>query len=228
MKKLWIVAITLFLTSVSAGNLLAVPIPLDLGTAAFVDTSTPPVTLPDTIGATGNVNEIKLYSFMASTGDSLIADIDNGYDGSDNPGFPATPTPGLDVDLNLWLFDAVGNPLTAHGDGGSFIDPGSYETYQGSGYTFDPYLSYLISGTGLYYLAVTIEANQFVDGAFNGEGLSDLYSGGGDYTLILSGITPTSVPEPATGILLLAGMLIILGGMSRKRILLARNTVSRG
>lgn len=189
-------------------------IPLDLGTAVPVDTSLLPVTIPDTIGTTGNINQINIYSFNAFSGDILTADVDNGYDGSDNPSAPGTPSPGVDVDLNLWLFDPSGNLLRAGGDGTNglgALDPGSFETYQGSGYTFDPYLTYSISNSGLYYIAVTIEANHYIDPTigFNGEGVLDLYPSGGDYTLILSGITPTPVPEPSPFLLLFSGVSIL-------------------
>lgn len=205
MRKYILCFILAIIMGCYANKVDAIPMALDLGTALPLNTSTVPLSLYDTVA---NQNDIKLYSFNAFAGDSLIADIDGGYNGED--GFQA----GTDVDTILALFDSSGNLLAQNDDKGSPIDDGSFANNPINPiYTSDPYLAYSMSATGLYYLSVSVNANYFVTdpdvcgvlgSCFTGNGLSE-FSQGGDYTLILSGITP--VPEPSTLVLFVLGLL---------------------
>jgi len=220
-KTVIILVLTLTLPLLSRVN-VSYAIPVNLGAAAPVNAPYP-YTHVDRLD---DSNDIDYYKFYANAGDALTIDIDNGYDGSDGNMFTAF-TEGVDIDILLTLFDVnqtfipyptfgfngFGAAMAA--DGGNIIDAGSYPIYTGSGYTNDPYISYIIPDTGIYYLAVSTN-NNFYDtctgcaGEFHGDALN-VYPYGGDYTLIIDGITGNvSVPEPSTLLLSAVGLFGLL------------------
>lgn len=217
-KTLFITVLTLTSLLLSQVN-VSHAIPVNLGAATPVNAPYP-YTHSDTLS---NSNDIDYYKFHAIAGDALIVDIDNGYDGSDGDIYTAF-TEGFDIDILLTLFDVnqtfipyptfglngFGGAMAA--DGGDFIDAGSFPTYIGSGYTNDPYISYIIPDTGVYYLAVSTNNNFYATwmGEFYGDTLN-VYPQGGSYTLIIDGITSTvSVPEPSTLLLSVVGLFGLL------------------
>lgn len=217
-KTLFITVLTLTSLLLSQVN-VSHAIPVNLGAATPVNAPYP-YTHSDTLS---NSNDIDYYKFHAIAGDALIVDIDNGYNGSDGDIYTAF-TEGVDIDILLTLFDVnqtfihyptfglngFGGAMAA--DGGDFIDAGSFPTYIGSGYTNDPYISYIIPDTGVYYLAVSTNNNFYATwlGEFYGDTLN-VYPQGGSYTLIIDGITSTvSVPEPSTLLLSVVGLFGLL------------------
>lgn len=218
-KKLVVVMIT-FVAIITVFTGMSQAIPVNFSSATHVTTPYP-YTHADTLL---NSDDIDYYKFWANAGQTLAADIDNGYDGSDGTKFTAF-TDGVDIDTTISLFNGSVSgfiPYPTFGsncdsvpyaaDGGCLIDSGSFETYIGSGKTNDPYIaSYLIGTTGWHYLAVSTNENFFDENA--GEFYGDTFSGGGrfpnggTYTLILN-LTP--VPEPSTALLFSLGVISLL------------------
>ncbi|MGQ9916104.1 MAG: PEP-CTERM sorting domain-containing protein [Bryobacteraceae bacterium] len=99
----------------------------------------------------------------------------------------------------------TGDPMLA------LFDPGGvlvvYDDDSGPGWM--PYLSYPISSSGLWTIAVT----GYADYGFSGGG-----SSGWDYTATITLQHPadSEIPEPATWGLLAAGLAVVLGGRGRR------------
>jgi len=122
--------------------------------------------------------DVDIYQVSLSAGDTLKADVDAYYldDGSNLSS----------LDGYLRLFDASGSELAYnYSDAADDDDSGYYS----SNY-YDPYLSFVASASGTYYIAVSGESNTYYDATTAGSG----YEGStGAYELTL--LAEPSVPD---------------------------------
>lgn len=143
-----------------------------------------------TINGTSTVGEPDIYVFWANAGDVITIDIDNGFHmtmGPDDTDLfmslhsPASPAPSY-----TWV---------AVSDDSGVDDPGS----EGAVGT-DPYITHQIEpeASGYYYVAVTVASDAVADGGTFVPGSFHL-TGGGTYTLIVSGASPKPAGDTSGG-----------------------------
>lgn len=121
--------------------------------------------------AINSSRDVDVVAVTLVAGRSYQFDIDQGFGDSS----------GGSVDLQLSLINARGNLVVPPDSGSDGIDSGSFSTR-------DPLLPLFVNTTGTYYLAVSSEAVDYVNGQsrFAGSG------GVGDYTLVVS---TSSIPS---------------------------------
>lgn len=228
MRKVIIVTLFLLLTLTFTGFHPAYSIPVDFSGAMLIN-GPYPFSHDDSLGSP---DAIDYYKFWAQGGDTLTADIDNGFDGRDG----GVITPGEDIDIILTLFEITGAfiPYTTFGDNckgvpsaddaGCGIDSGLYPANPFSliPYTKDPFITYAIPVTGFYHLAVTVADNHYspISGDFTDVSTPDEFPLGGTYALVIDGLH--QVPEPSTILLFTFGLLGLLAIRGKQIIVCVR------
>lgn len=124
------------------------------------------------------VNDIDLYSFYARKGDVLVVDIDGAY----KPSGPARTS----VDTVLTVFGPGPNYTVLRSNDDSALSP----VDPGSATRRDSYIdNFTVPADGVYYVGVTAYPRFLLDGAAPLDRSGLRYNG--DYTLIISGVSPT-------------------------------------
>src|SRR5574341_589566 len=144
-------------------------------------------------GVIGNMSgapvlDVDFYTFWGNKGDHVGFDIDNGIKSS--------TTPGRSVDTILTLFGpGPVYPWKWKNDDAPSIDTGSISR-------FDPKFTFTLDATGWWVIAVTpfkVNFTTAAGGALATPAVIDTSfrngTGNGDYTLIISGLTPPPIKQ---------------------------------
>ncbi len=172
---------------VIAALLLAVP---GLALAVSESESNNPIVQAETLtigsdgratvdGVIGNLSgaavlDVDYFSFSGKEGDVVTLDIDGGMGGLRN------------VDTELAVFGPAPGyaVLRANGDGGTALDPGSSHRFDSS------IVNFRLPSTGSYIVGVSSFPRRFVNGGGTSSTSLSGANANGDYTLIISGVTP--------------------------------------
>jgi hypothetical protein len=143
-----------------------------LGSAQLISISGGSVTIKAVLGQIGSsVDDTDYFSFYGTAGDFVVVDIDGAAGGVQS------------FDSVIALF-APGGGIVAQNDDAA-LDEGSISTT-------DSRIEKLLSVSGIYTVGVTGFPRGFVDG---GGITAGAFNGGGDYTLIISGVTDHSFAQ---------------------------------
>lgn len=158
----------------------------DLGTtfdkAQFLNNTTKEIVVPAVLGTLSMYNaqpDLDFYSFYAQEGDVMSIDIDDGWGGKKQ----------VDIYLTLWGpgDKSLNDPLWWKND----LDSNQKPDQDAPGSSRDPRLdAFKINKTGVYTIGISNYARTFVLTEAPGTIRNGNNVKNGDYTLIISGVTP--------------------------------------